>query len=139
MWRPSGELQESLTVAVATSVLALGIMAFAAPDALHEILPGRGPGFSERAIRSELMSLARAQDRYFATQRRYAYDLSVVPWRSGLNIWVKVREADSLGFRATASVGGSEPAACEIRVRRRAGVATAADAATITCGLERRR
>lgn len=119
MWRPRGELAEVLAVAVGSTALALGVLMLVSPRALHGVLPEREASFVERAIRSELGSLARAQERFFASQAHYAYDLASVPWRSGLNVYVRVREADAKGFRATASVKGRTPMSCEVLVTRR--------------------
>lgn len=119
MWRPRGELAEVLAVAVGSTALALGVLMLVSPRALHGVLPEREASFVERAIRSELGSLAQAQERYFEAQGRYALDLASVPWRSGLNVYVRVREADAQGFRATGSVQGRTPMRCEVAVVRR--------------------
>lgn len=119
MWRPQGELQEVIAVAVGSTALALGALLLVSPQALHGVLPERAASFAERAIRVELETLVRAQERYFAANARYADDLADVPWRSGYNIYVRVREADARGFRATASVSGNSPMGCVLVVRRR--------------------
>lgn len=119
MWRPRGELQESLAVAVGSVLLALAVLSLVSPRSLRGVLPAGEMRFAERAVRVELASLARAQERYFEAHGRYAYDLASIPWRSGYNLWVRVREADSTGFRATASSGGTDPAACAVTVTRR--------------------
>lgn len=139
MWRPRGELQEALTVAGVTTLVALAVTAWVSPQALRDVWPSSRRDFAERAIRMELVSLAQAQERYFARTGRYAYDLTSIPWQSGYNLFVRVREADSAGFRATASSGGTAKVDCEILVSRARHAAAALDSAAVACGSGRRR
>lgn len=136
MWRPRGEFQESLAVAVGISVLAIAVVLAVSPRALRGVLPAGQASFAERAIRAELHSLARAQERYFAANGRYALDLTSLPWRSGYNLYVRVREADSVGFRATATSSGADPAACAVAVTRRDADSGAMPPPRVTCNAE---
>jgi len=136
MWRPRGEFQESLAVAVGTSLLAIVLVLAVSPRALRGVLPAGEASFAERAIRAELASLARAQERYFAAHGRYADDLTRIPWRSGYNLSVRVREADSSGFRATASSGGTDPADCAVTVTRRDADSGVMPPPRVTCNAE---
>lgn len=133
MWRPRGELQESLTVAGVTSAVLLVVLKLFAPQSLHGMWPSSAPTVVERAAREDLESLVRAQSRYHARTGRYALDLSSIPWRSGFNIWVRVRDADADGYRVAARAGRRTPVDCELTVRRRADARTAGDSAAITC------
>lgn len=133
MWRPKGELQESLTVAIVASCVALLALKLFAPTALHGMWPSRTPTVVERAAREDLESLVRAQSRYYARTGRYALDLSSIPWRSGFNIWVRVREADATGYRVTARAGRRTPVDCEVTVTRRAVEDVQGDSAVIAC------
>lgn len=139
MWRPRGELQEALTVAGLTTLIALAMLAWFSPETLRDVWPDSRRDFARRAIRAELVSLAQAQERYFARTGRYAYDLTSIPWRSGYNLFVRVREADSTGFRATASSGGTAKVDCEIVVSRVRYATAAADSAAVACQSGRRR
>jgi hypothetical protein len=131
MWRPRGELQEALTVAGLTTLVALALMAVVAPQKLRAAWPDSRRDFAERAIRAELRSLAQAQERYRMRTGRYAYDLTAVPWRSGYNLFVRVRDADSTGFRAIASSGGTAKVACQLTVSRKSGAAPAGPEAIV--------
>lgn len=133
MWRPRGELQESLAVAVGSTALAFLALLVVSPRWLRGVLPEGEASFAERAARAELASLAQAQERYFAAHGRYAYDLTSIPWRSGYNLFVRVREADSTGFRATASSGGTDPANCTVRVVRAAPDSGVRSTPTVRC------
>lgn len=133
MWRPRGELQESLAVAAATSAVLLVVLKLFAPQSLHGMWPSSAPTVVERAAREDLGSLVRAQSRYYARTGRYALDLSSIPWRSGFNIWVRVREADANGYRVVARAGRRTPVDCEVTVRRRAGTDAPRDSAVIAC------
>lgn len=132
MWRPKGELQESVTVAVVASCVALLALKLLAPTTLHGMWPSRTPTVVERAAREDLESLVRAQSRYFARTGRYALDLSSIPWRSGFNIWVRVREVDANGYRVSARAGRRTPVDCEVTVTRRAADVRG-DSAVIAC------
>lgn len=133
MWRPRGELQESLAVAALTSAALLLVLKLFAPQSLHGMWPGSAPTVVERAAREDLESLVRAQSRYHARTGRYALDLSSIPWRSGFNIWVRVREADANGYRISARAGRRTPVDCEVTVMRRAVADVQGDSAIIAC------
>ena len=132
MWRPRGELQEALAVAVVSTGLALALLQLFAPRALEDVLPRRRPPVGELAAREDLASLARAQSRYYATHGRYAYDLASLPWQSGFGIFVRVREADATGYRVTARAGRRPRMECELRVQR-AATGARADSTVIAC------
>jgi hypothetical protein len=120
VWRPRGELQESLFVGLAATALSLVILLGVAPQALHGVLPPRLESFTKRAMQVEFGTLLSAQQRYFAEHGRYAEALEDLPWRTGYNLYVRVREADSAGFRVTASTSGPDALSCELSVRQQA-------------------
>lgn len=112
---------------------ALLVGGFVWPGWQREGAAGARLNRNERAAQQELLSLAAAQERRFASSGRYALELGEIPWRSGLNVYVRVRRADSMGFVARATTSGPEPADCTVEVSRRSAQASESTITRLAC------